>query len=167
MLQLQTLGFATLLSRVALISTVCAVVESLPTSWADDNITVPATAAALSAALLPGTWPAPNAAAAACLRSAWKAVSAQVSAAQPSLVSGVAANSIVFAVGLPVLRKGLSGPGIAHAWLLGSVVFGVFGAGSYVLMCLYFITGTLVSGNGHLGPYRLSSTRIRAPCASP
>jgi uncharacterized membrane protein len=52
-------------------------------------------------------------------------------------------------MGLPVLRKGLSGQGIAHAWLLGSVVFGVFGAGSYALMCLYFVTGTLVSCNRH------------------
>jgi uncharacterized membrane protein len=65
--------------------------------------------------------------------------------AQPGLLVGAAANSAVFAAGLPVLRKGLSGQGVAHAWLLGSVVYGVFGAGSYTLMCLYFITGTLVS----------------------
>jgi uncharacterized membrane protein len=64
---------------------------------------------------------------------------------QPGLTAGAAANSLVFAVGLPVLRQGLTGPGIVHAWLLGCVVFGVFGAGSYALMCLYFVTGTLVS----------------------
>jgi hypothetical protein len=68
-----------------------------------------------------------------------------VFAAHPGLVIGAAANSAVFAAGLSVLRKGLSGQGIAHVWLLGSVVVGVFGAGSYALMCLYFITGTLVS----------------------
>jgi uncharacterized membrane protein len=72
---------------------------------------------------------------------------------QPGLIAGAAANSVVFAVGLPVLHKGLSGEGIAHAWLLGAIVFGVFGAGSYALMCLYFITGTLVSGEVNVRIY--------------
>jgi uncharacterized membrane protein len=80
----------------------------------------------------------------------WPAVHAAVScaaAALPGLLVGAAANSLVFAFGLPVLRKGLSDKAIAHAWLLGSVVYGAFGAGSYMLMCLYFIIGTLVSDN--------------------
>jgi uncharacterized membrane protein len=73
------------------------------------------------------------------------AVTQDVFAAQPGLLAGAAVNSFVFVAGLPVLCKGLSGKGIAHAWLLGSVVYGVFGTGCYALMCLYFITGTLVS----------------------
>ncbi|KAF6249503.1 integral membrane protein DUF92-domain-containing protein [Scenedesmus sp. NREL 46B-D3] len=99
---LQALDFSTVLYRVAAISAACTVIESLPASWLDDNLT-------------------------------------------PGLVAGAAANSIVFAIGLPVLRKGLSGWGIAHAWLLGCGVYGAFGAGSYALMCLYFITGTLAT----------------------
>jgi hypothetical protein len=152
LLPLTALNFTTLLCKLTVISAICTIIESLPCSWLDDNITVPATAAALSAAILPGIWPNSTTAAAATFTSASHAAFAAVSAAssallgmQPGLVAGAAANSAVFAAGLPVLRKGLSAEGIAHAWLLGAVVFGVFGAGSYALMCLYFITGTLVS----------------------
>jgi hypothetical protein len=151
-LPLEDLNFTTLLCKITVISVICTIIESLPCLWLDDNITVPVTAAALSAALLPGTWPHSTIAAVATFTSAWHAACAAVSAAssallgmQPGFIAGAAANSIVFAAGLPVLRKGLSAEGIAHAWLLGAVVFGVFGAGSYALMCLYFITGTLVS----------------------
>uniref|UniRef100_A0A383VCW5 Dolichol kinase n=1 Tax=Tetradesmus obliquus TaxID=3088 RepID=A0A383VCW5_TETOB len=146
--QLQALGTAELLQRLAAISLACTAVESLPSHWLDDNITVSVTAATLSTLLLPGRW----ADSAAYLPPVWHAACAvllkivqALFAAQPGLVVGAAANTAVFAAGLPVLQKGLSGQGIAHAWLLGSAVFGVFGAGSYALMCIYFITGTLVT----------------------
>lgn len=140
---LQALGLAATAQRVALIAAACTLVESLPSWWLDDNITVPAAAVALGEAWLPGAWPA-----AAHMSTLWQAAHAaavRTAAAQPGLLVGAAANSLVFAVGLPVLRKGLSDQVIAHAWLLGSAVYGAFGAGSYLLMCLYFIIGTLVT----------------------
>ncbi len=47
--------------------------------------------------------------------------------------------------GYPVLRRGLTPVGVAHAWLLGASVFSAFGAAGYLLVCLYFIFGTLVT----------------------
>jgi hypothetical protein len=143
LLPLQAIGVAAMVQRVVLIAAACTLVESLPSCWLDDNITVPATAAWLGALWLPGSWPA-----AAHLAILCRAVCAAVACAaapHPVLLVGTAANSVVFAAGLPVLRNGLSDKAIAHAWLLGSVVYGAFGAGSYMLMCLYFIIGTLVS----------------------
>ncbi|KAG2427964.1 hypothetical protein HXX76_011951 [Chlamydomonas incerta] len=54
-------------------------------------------------------------------------------------------NSAVYALGYKVLRKGLTPAGVAHSWFLGSTVFAAFGVGGYVLVCLYFIFGTLVT----------------------
>ena len=55
------------------------------------------------------------------------------------------ANSLVFLTGYKVLRKGLTPAGVAHSWALGASVFSAFGPGGYLLVCLYFIFGTLVS----------------------
>ncbi|GAX77260.1 hypothetical protein CEUSTIGMA_g4706.t1 [Chlamydomonas eustigma] len=63
----------------------------------------------------------------------------------PGLLYGTAANTIVFTFGFPILRKGLTVPGVANAWLLGASVWSAFGAGGYLLLCLYFILGTLVT----------------------
>jgi len=125
-----------LLQRIVAISAACAIVESLPTpTWLNDNLTVPATAAALGAALLPGTWPeAPRLIAV-----------LHANGARPGLLVGAAVNTAVFAVGMRLLRKGLSPSGVMHAWVLGTVVYGVFGAGGYALVCLFFVIGTLVT----------------------
>ncbi|GIL95340.1 hypothetical protein Vretimale_1383 [Volvox reticuliferus] len=63
----------------------------------------------------------------------------------PGLTTGVLCNSTVFALGYKVLRKGLTPLGVAHAWFLGTSIFSAFGLGGYVLVCLYFIFGTLVT----------------------
>lgn len=62
----------------------------------------------------------------------------------PGWVTGATLNTGVFTAGYKVLRKGLSPLGIANAWFLGASVFSAFGAGGYILVCLYFIIGTLV-----------------------
>lgn len=62
----------------------------------------------------------------------------------PGWTAGILANSVVFAVGYKVLRKGLTREGVAHAWFLGSSVFAAYGGGGFSLVCLYFIFGTLV-----------------------
>ncbi|PNH06971.1 hypothetical protein TSOC_006612, partial [Tetrabaena socialis] len=72
-------------------------------------------------------------------------LAAQLSQPHPGLVTGILCNSAVFALGYKVLRKGLTPAGVAHSWFLGGSVFSAFGAGGYVLVCLYFILGTLVT----------------------
>ncbi|GBF94344.1 hypothetical protein Rsub_06966 [Raphidocelis subcapitata] len=63
----------------------------------------------------------------------------------PGLAAGAAANSAVFAAGIQVLLKGLTWEGVANSWLLGTLVYSAFGLGGYLLVCLYFIFGTLVT----------------------
>ena len=63
----------------------------------------------------------------------------------PGLVQGALCNSLVFSLGYPILRKGLTNEGVAHAWLLGFLVFSAFGLSSYSLLCLYFVVGTVVT----------------------
>jgi uncharacterized membrane protein len=50
----------------------------------------------------------------------------------------------VFTLGLPVLLSGLTPAGIAHSWLLGTAIFSAFGGRGYLLICLYFVIGSLV-----------------------
>jgi uncharacterized membrane protein len=57
----------------------------------------------------------------------------------------VGVNAGVFALGLPVLFKGLTTAGVVNAFALGTAVYGAFGAKGYLLVVLYFIFGTLVS----------------------
>lgn len=52
---------------------------------------------------------------------------------------------LVMGAGTKVLLKGLTPWGIAHAFALGTVVYGAFGAGGFALVCLYFLFGTAVS----------------------
>jgi uncharacterized membrane protein len=47
--------------------------------------------------------------------------------------------------GVKVLQKGLTLEGIAHAFALGTLLYGAFGAGGFSLLCLYFLFGTAVS----------------------
>ncbi|KAL6748616.1 integral membrane protein DUF92-domain-containing protein [Haematococcus lacustris] len=63
----------------------------------------------------------------------------------PGWPTGIAVNTAVFTAGYKVLRKGLTPSGVAHAWFLGASVFSAFGPGGYLIVCLYFILGTLVT----------------------
>lgn len=71
---------------------------------------------------------------------------AAASTAHPGAAAGVAVNTAVFTTGIKVLLKGLTPVGVAHAWFLGASIYSAFGAGGYLLVCLYFIFGSLVSG---------------------
>lgn len=82
----------------------------------------------------------------------------------PGWATGAALNTTVFAAGYKVLRKGLSPAGVAHAWCLGTAVFSAFGTGGYVLVCLYFIVGTLVRA-GSMGA--LFTRHVSQPAAPP
>jgi uncharacterized protein (TIGR00297 family) len=63
----------------------------------------------------------------------------------PGLKVGVAANSLVYLLGIKVLLKGLRWEGIFSSWFLGTVSYAAFGPGGYLLVCLYFVVGSLVT----------------------
>lgn len=65
-------------------------------------------------------------------------------AENPGIVWGLAANSTVFVLGIKVLLSGLTWAGVLHSWFLGSTVYSAFGLGGYILVCLYFLLGSLV-----------------------
>lgn len=69
----------------------------------------------------------------------------QIGVPQPGLLAGLACNSLVFTLGYSILRKGLTNEGIAHAWLLGCLSYSAFGPKAYLLLCLYFVMGTVVT----------------------
>lgn len=81
----------------------------------------------------------------ASLPQALQDVLAFVGQPSPGLSAGVLVNSTVFLVGLKVLLKGLTPEGVVHSWALGTAVYSAFGAGGYVLVCLYFILGSAVT----------------------
>lgn len=64
----------------------------------------------------------------------------------PGLAAGAAANSLVYAAGIHVLLSGLTWPGVASSWVLGTLTYAAFGAGGYAIVCAYFIAGSLVRG---------------------
>ena len=66
----------------------------------------------------------------------------------PGLAVGIAANTAVFVTGGRVLAAGLTPSAVAHAWLLGTLVFAAFGARGYALVCAYFIAGSAVTRVG-------------------
>ena len=43
------------------------------------------------------------------------------------------------------LHAGLTPAGVAHSWVLGTLVYSAFGPGGYFLVCLYFLLGSAVS----------------------
>ncbi|KAK9905763.1 hypothetical protein WJX75_005970 [Coccomyxa subellipsoidea] len=63
----------------------------------------------------------------------------------PGLQAGLLVNSTVFLLGIKVLLKGLTAAGVLHSWALGTAVYSAFGAGGYMLVCLYFILGSAVT----------------------
>eukprot|EP00877_Chromochloris_zofingiensis_P006758 jgi/Chrzof1/2335/Cz11g11120.t1 len=83
----------------------------------------------------------PHAISAAVLQDLVAAASTQ----HPGLAAGAAVNSLVFITGINVLLKGLTVEGVLNSWLLGTAVYSAFGPGGYLLVCLYFIFGTLVT----------------------
>ncbi|BDA47158.1 Protein VTE6, chloroplastic [Coccomyxa sp. Obi] len=72
-------------------------------------------------------------------------VLATIGESSPGLPAGLLVNSTVFLVGLKVLLRGLTPEGVVHSWALGTAVYSAFGAGGYVLVCLYFILGSAVT----------------------
>lgn len=75
----------------------------------------------------------------------------QAGTAHPGWAAGAAVNAAVFALGSPVLLKGLTGWGMVNAFILGTAVFAAFGAGGFGLVCLYFLFGTAV-GSARVRP---------------
>ena len=139
--------------RVAPLTLAATVVESLPLS-VNDNLTVPGTAALASCLLfpVPAAYGSTGAAAVAATLAArapgtLRRLAARAIAPCPGVLVGATVNCAVFAAGARVLNMGLSQEAICHAWVLGTVVFSVFGAGGYALVCAFFILGTLVSGS--------------------
>ena len=63
----------------------------------------------------------------------------------PGLFTGVLANTTVYVLGIRVLLAGLTWAGVFNSWLLGCTIYAAFGIGGYLLVCLYFIIGSLVS----------------------
>ena len=70
----------------------------------------------------------------------------------PGLLHGAALNTAVFMLGYPILRKGLTAEGVAHAWALGAGTWSAFGPSGYALLCIYFVLGTLVRLAAGRGP---------------
>ena len=60
----------------------------------------------------------------------------------------VALNSTVFILGYKALSSGLSNAAIVHSWVLGTGCLAAFQWKGYVLVCLYFVAGTLVTKVG-------------------
>lgn len=44
-----------------------------------------------------------------------------------------------------VAWAGLTVKGVLHSWALGTAVYSAFGAGGYLLVCIYFVLGSAVS----------------------
>lgn len=63
----------------------------------------------------------------------------------PGLLTGVLANTTVYVLGIRVLLAGLTWAGVFNSWLLGCTIYAAFGIGGYLLVCLYFIIGSLVT----------------------
>ncbi|CAL5224908.1 g7673 [Coccomyxa viridis] len=89
--------------------------------------------------------PAPRQGARACLSSSVREVLSSAAMASPGMPAGILVNSSVFILGIQILLKGLTPGGVAHSWALGTAVYSAFGPGGYLLVCLYFILGSLVT----------------------
>lgn len=65
--------------------------------------------------------------------------------APPTWGSSFVSNATIFVVGAPLLRAGLTLPGIASAFLLGTLTWKAFGPPAFLLVVFYFLTGTAVT----------------------
>ena len=63
----------------------------------------------------------------------------------PGLAAGAAANTLVYLAGIRVLLAGLTWEGVLSSWVLGTLTYSAFGAGAYLIVCTYFLVGSLVS----------------------
>ncbi|KAH7425386.1 hypothetical protein KP509_11G051800 [Ceratopteris richardii] len=63
----------------------------------------------------------------------------------PTWTSSVASNALFLLFGFPLLRVGLTIPGMASAFLLGTLTWKAFGSHAFVLLILYFALGTGVT----------------------
>ena len=79
------------------------------------------------------------------------ALTTALTSPSPGLAVGIAANTAVFVTGARVLSAGLTPAAVAHAWLLGTLVFSAFGARGYALVCAYFIAGSAATRVGLAG----------------
>ena len=57
----------------------------------------------------------------------------------PSWQSSIAANALIFVLGFPLLKSGLTFPGIASAFLLGTLTWKAFGPRAFLLVVFYFL----------------------------
>lgn len=64
----------------------------------------------------------------------------------PGLVAGAAANTLVYTAGIRILLAGLTWEGVFTSWVLGTLTYSAFGPGAYLIVCTYFLVGSLVSG---------------------
>ncbi|XP_052177829.1 protein VTE6, chloroplastic isoform X2 [Diospyros lotus] len=63
----------------------------------------------------------------------------------PTWESALLCNLVIFVVGSPILRAGLSLSGIAAAFLLGNLSWRAFGPSGFLLVATYFVIGTAVT----------------------
>lgn len=89
--------------------------------------------------------------------------------ASPGLAAGAAVNTAVYVLGIKVLLRGLTWVGVLSSWFLGTLTYAAFGAGGYVIVCLYFIIGSLVrwgakGGEGADACLTPSSLALRLLC---
>ncbi|KAK9153160.1 hypothetical protein Sjap_000640 [Stephania japonica] len=65
-----------------------------------------------------------------------------VQASPPTWESAILNNLLIFLLGSPILLAGLSGSGIAAAFLLGTLTWRAFGPPGFLLVAAYFVIGT-------------------------
>lgn len=63
----------------------------------------------------------------------------------PTWTSSLLSNSAIFLLGSPLLLSGLTLPGIACAFLLGTLTWRAFGPLAFLLVAFYFLAGTAVT----------------------
>uniref|UniRef100_A0A1D1ZQK6 Uncharacterized protein n=1 Tax=Auxenochlorella protothecoides TaxID=3075 RepID=A0A1D1ZQK6_AUXPR len=77
--------------------------------------------------------------------SGWPGACADLLRPSPGLLAGLVVNSLVYLLGIRILRKGLTWVGYSSSWVLGTLSYAAFGYKGYLIVCLYFILGTLVT----------------------
>ncbi|XP_068658873.1 protein VTE6, chloroplastic [Aristolochia californica] len=75
----------------------------------------------------------------------FRAVLDLLQASPPTWESSLLNNVLIFLVGSPILFTGLSLPGIASAFLLGTLTWRAFGPAGFMLVAAYFVIGTAVT----------------------
>ncbi|KAK9150725.1 hypothetical protein Syun_009034 [Stephania yunnanensis] len=68
-----------------------------------------------------------------------------IQASPPTWESAILSNLLIFLVGSPILLAGLSGSGIAAAFVLGTLSWRAFGPSGFFIVAAYFVIGTAVT----------------------